>query len=83
MNKNLQTISTADLLKEIKRRQKEGPKPIESPDFSKVMGMVLDLLHNAQQDEYWSDDNDHYIFEAVMEAIYGPDFFDWWNSKGW
>jgi hypothetical protein len=50
------------------------PNPIDCVDFSKVYIMVTDYVEEIKKDGWQEDsDIDHYIFEAVMEAIYGKD----------
>jgi len=54
--------------------------PVEypNPDFSKLLGYVLDAHKDAHKADWRvPKDFDHYVYEHVMEAIYGPDYWDW------
>lgn len=56
------------------------PELIKNPDWSKLTKMVEFNLNDAIKSKYWSNDVNHYIFEEVMIALYGKDFFKWFNE---
>jgi len=58
------------------------PVEFTNPDFSKLEDYVLDAHKNAHQAD-WREPKDfeHYVYECAMEAIYGPDYWDWLNRK--
>ena len=58
------------------------PVEFPNPDFSKVLAYVLDA-HQAAHEANWREPKDfeHYVYEQVMDAIYGPDYWDWINRK--
>lgn len=81
---NLSAISDADLQAEIERRKRQNalpPRPLEHPDFSKLVKMVIEGVHQMANDKYEDDDFDHYVYEEVMKAIYGNAYFEWRNKQ--
>ena len=58
------------------------PVEFTNPDFSKLEDYVLDAHKDAHK-AGWREPKDfeHYVYEHVMEAIYGPDYWDWINRK--
>lgn len=58
------------------------PLPEDERDWSEVIRIAKELVDDVVTDKYHSDnDDEHYIYEAAMEAIYGKDFWDWWNKN--
>jgi hypothetical protein len=59
------------------------PIPIAQPDFTELAKIVTGGVRQSIKDKYEDDDFQHYVYEAAMEAIYGPDYFKWRNSRRW
>lgn len=59
------------------------PKPIESPDWSAVKETVIEGVKRMCAEKYEDEDFAQYVYEAAMEAVYGPGYFTWRNSKDW
>lgn len=82
---DLTDFTDTQLRLELAKREKEAKTPpsiIENPDLSRVVSAAKDIVQNVVDGRYHEDnDDDHYIFEAVMEALYGPDFWDWLNNN--
>jgi len=59
------------------------PIPLEEFDLQKVKEKCIEFIDFYDDDKEYHEgsDHDHYIFEATMEAIYGPDVWDWINSR--
>lgn len=58
-----------------------APRKLEKPDFSKLIEHLEGGIESAiQNDGYPGKDFAHYTFEAAMEAVYGPNVWDWWND---
>lgn len=85
--KALRGLTNEELKAELERRKEEErqaakPRVQEQIDWSRVLheaqGIVDDCFENGAPCDI---DYGEYIFEAVMEAIYGPKFFDWWNAQ--
>ena len=58
------------------------PVELPSPDFSKVVQYVT-TAHAYAADDDWREPKDfeHYVYELVMEAIYGKDYWGWLNPR--
>lgn len=81
---DLSKLSDEDLEKELKRRKEQArktPSPVPDPDWAKLVQTAQKCLADMEQNDYWDEDNDQYIYEAAMKAIYGPNFFDWFNER--
>lgn len=60
------------------------PTPLPNPDFSKLIELAQQ--HAAEAPDATEEEIagwDEVIYDAAMEAIYGPDFFDWLNEQPW
>ena len=80
---NIRNFSDAYLLAEIERRKLEAnkpPEPLAKPDFSDIIKLANEMV-KQKVDGREDDDNDHWCFEAVMDAVYGKGIWDWWNAK--
>ena len=66
---------------EEKKREEEKPIAIETPDFSSVIVMCQGYVDRLHIDGYVSEDLESYIFEAVMDAMFGKNIFEWINRR--
>lgn len=58
------------------------PTKLSSPNLHKLEKLIEEGLTNLEtNDGYPGKDFDHYVFEAAMEAFYGPDIWSWWNAR--
>lgn len=58
------------------------PEQLESPNIEAIKEMAKEYVDFIDSVEYHSDNNYHdYIYETVMTALYGEDFWKWLNSK--
>jgi len=59
------------------------PEKLEEIDWSGVMGIAEASIADA--DHPWSgldrQNIEHYLFDAVIEAVYGKDVWPWINSR--
>lgn len=71
-------------LKNLEAKKNAPPAPIANPNFSSVIASAADYVSEIVKTGWSPEDSKQYIFEAVMTAIYGPDYFKWQNkaSKG-
>lgn len=53
---------------------KGKPSPFPNPDWSSVIDAANDFLVAFEKDEAYDK---HWIFQAAMEAIYGPEIWEW------
>ena len=58
------------------------PKQLEYPDIEAIKEMAKKYVDFIDSDEYHSDnDYEYYIYETVMTALYGEDFWRWLGGK--
>ena len=79
----LDQYSETELLQELARRKKQNkiklPKALLSPNFVTLMVLAEEHIKNIKEgmsDDRYSDAKE-YIYEAVMEAVYGKDIWQW------
>lgn len=53
---------------------------IKNPDLSEVVIQLKELMKEVCTG-YVDDDTEHYLFEAILEAYYGKDVWEWYNNK--
>jgi len=86
MEKKKQTLencSIEDLKQEINRRElliNKIPKRKETIDIGPVIECIEDQLNEALKEDYLDDNLLHHVFEATIEAIYGKEFWGWFNN---
>ena len=56
------------------------PASVARPDFSLVQRMVVTCIAAWIKDKQKPKDFEHYVFEEVMEAVYGRGCWDWYNQ---
>jgi hypothetical protein len=86
---NLKDMTDEELKAELKRRKQEReaaetPKPVDNPDFSGLIEMFQGEIRDICKGNYHDDTHSdfiHYVYETAAEAIYGKDFFKWYNKK--
>ena len=62
---------------------KPPPEAIDNPRWSPVKDAAQDMVAWAVED-YCEDrvsNHENAIFEAVMETVYGKEFWGWWNNE--
>lgn len=59
----------------------EVPVPIENPDFSSLIETCKSVMLGIEKNGCMDDDDDHYVYEAAMMAIYGKDVWVYINKK--
>lgn len=85
---NVTEMTIEELQKEIDARKvKEAaasrPKRLEKPDMKKTIILMeahMDSLWKAHMDNlsiYKEDDIEHWLYEQVMEDLYGPAVWEW------
>lgn len=59
----------------------ERPKRLANPiDLSEIEALCEENLDHIEARREDNTDLDHYIYEAVLKALYGPDVFLWMNK---
>ena len=67
-----------DVTKEVQR-----PTPVENPDFSSLIEILEESMNEIVAGSYNSNnhDDEHFVWEEAMQAVYGDDVFDWWKAN--
>ena len=79
---SLHTATKAELLAQlakIKAEENAPPAAVENPDWTEVIRQAKEYAENHAKHKTDSDD-EHYMFEEVMKAVFGANYFDWHNS---
>ena len=61
------------------REEKAKPQPVTFPDWSKVKSMAIDHVERTLRRES-EHDAKQYIYEQVLETVYGADIWDTLNA---
>ena len=75
-------VTDQEIEEELERRKKAKmfPKPLDNPDFSRLINMAKKEIEHLINEGYASKDFDHYVYEEAMTAIYGKDYWKWRNN---
>jgi hypothetical protein len=58
--------------------------PPRGEDFAILRDMIVDATAEAAKTGRWPRDFRHYVYEAAMVSVYGPQaFWAWRNSINW
>lgn len=82
---NLKQVSDAELrhelaLREAKAKLRVEPVLLPNPDFRRVVALMTAGVREAQETGRFPKDFKHYVYEAALEAIYGHEFWAWYNA---
>lgn len=66
---------------ELKGRVLAIPKPLAKPDFNHISNMCEEHLYQLAQG--YEDDGEfkQWLYEAVLEAVFGDDIWHWVNNQ--
>ena len=56
------------------------PQLVPDPDFSELIKLTERINRDIGKNHCSDNDSSEYVFEAVMKALYGPPYFDWYNE---
>jgi len=59
------------------------PCRLDPIDWNPLIKMVEECEAKSAADRFEDEDNHHYFYEAMMTAIYGPDYFAWRRKQSW
>ena len=76
---SLSEYTTQELEYELEFRKTGAPEEIKDKDWSKVERQVRGIMDQVAEGGYYPDDDPHYLFEAVLETMYGREVWDWYN----
>jgi hypothetical protein len=80
---NINDHTEEELKAELAKREKEKskPKPIENIDFSNIKNMAIEEIDHIIKHGENSKDIQQYMYEAVMNTVYGQDIFKFINKN--
>lgn len=83
--RDISEMTNQELERELQRRKRKKeaaarPRVVAKIDLTNLIEITESHISNLSRCEE-RDDDKQYIYEAAMIAIYGPDVFDWINSK--
>lgn len=72
---------TADELREYADEldKKNRPRPLSNIDTEAIIKFAESLINDYVEFGY-SKDDEHYAYETLLMAVYGPDIFNWVNE---
>jgi hypothetical protein len=78
-------FSMEELEAEIKRRKEEFKRP-EPLDLKEIKwGVIIDeleeVMNSLERGHRYPDDFESFLYEKVMEIVYGPDIWKWVKAK--
>lgn len=87
--KEFETLKEAGVLKLVypdapetwDKVENKRPTPLENPDFRLLVETLEGYIHSLERDELVDINDEHYIFEAAMEAVYGKGVWKYINKK--
>ena len=63
-----------------RERNRSVPQPLEKPDYSNVFASAVEYITDLSETGCESKDCEHYMYEMVMEAVYGDKIWDYINE---
>jgi len=85
MNPNtLKVFSDEQLEAELKARaelRNKPPTPLPTIRWDQVSDYIKVGVYEVSLGRGEPKDFEHYLFELVMEAVYGREFWVWWNRN--
>ena len=78
----LEDLSTRDLKRELEKRNKlkktGRPEKKDNIDFTDLINYCEEHIDNILDAD--ERDDEHWVYEAAIECIYGKKFWDWYNN---
>ncbi len=78
---DIKDYSDKELENELKHRHIKRPELLKEPNLDDLVVVVESFVNDLDNTGSVKEDADHYVFEAAMEALYGPDIFEWWGAR--
>lgn len=80
MSNKFSNFTTEELEQEVTRRR-ELPAQITEPDWTALIDYVKEGMDQVSYGQGFPKDFEHWIYETVLETIYGADVWTWINTK--
>jgi hypothetical protein len=71
---------------ELQRRRAEPdppPEPLEAPVFDGLVAAVKTAVSEAVANGYMDKNAEGYVWEAAIEAVFGPKYWEWRRRQKW
>ena len=85
--KDISEFTDRELQEELEHRKRIAiapPPAIDNPDFEPLRQVIIGTINKiANGDCFNKADFEICIYQTLMEAIYGPKFWDWSNQQNW
>ena len=62
------------------KRKSATPQPLQHPDLTHIRTICNNIVKETKAGRE-NQDNEVFLFEATMKAMYGEDFFEWYNQQ--
>ena len=62
-----------------RKLRQTSPQPLDNPDWGKLKAYVMEKVKELAKPDGYVKDLEHYLFEEVLETIYGTGIWVWWN----
>jgi len=76
----LNEFTDGQLEAELERRKNANllpqPQPVKNPDFTDIISMCKKHISDLWRDGYNDDDDEEYIYETILRAVFGDYIFD-------
>ena len=59
----------------------EMPQALENPDFSKLIEVCVSQTEHVAAHGWETKDAEYQVYETAVKAIFGSDYFDWFNVR--
>lgn len=67
-------------LNEIKEKMNTRPKILKLPNLKHLINACEDHINSIKEQGRANKNDENYIYEEALKAIYGEDIFDWINK---
>lgn len=82
MKKSLKEFTDSELEGELAKRKLERPTPLKDIDWSPISNYLEgEGVSRLEEDGFLDEDFKQYLFETVLEVVYGKNIWAWWNSR--
>ena len=83
---DLSQLTDDELTTELERRTKAAlgvlqPVPVAVPDWTSLISICKQHVIDKWNEGWVDDDSKHYIYEAALDAVFGPDIFPRLNER--
>lgn len=63
------------------KAEADKPQPLPNPDFTTLQKMMFEHIEGLHARRMPNEDFDRWVYEAAVEACFGPKVWDWINKR--